>query len=102
MKSFERILRYKVKSRYNFGGVLKTLVSNMLVFHGFPKVSGGPGGFKKVREAARNNFLQFSSKSDLMVRRYGPQTKKVNDLTRNDYYIVNIKIKKDIRTYKKR
>ena len=36
------------------------------------------GGFEKVREAGRMNFLQASSKSELVVPRYD-QTQKVND-----------------------
>ena len=41
----------------------------------FPLVFGGPGGFRKVREAGRNKFLQFSSKSDLMVLSDGKKQK---------------------------
>ena len=33
-------------------------------------VSGGPGEFRKVREAGKNNFLLFSPESDLMVPSY--------------------------------
>ena len=44
---------------------------------GVPEVVGGPGRFRKVREAGRMNFLQVSSKSDLMVRSYDQKTKKI-------------------------
>ena len=50
----------------------------MLVFR-VREVFGGPRGLRKVREASRLNFLQISSKSDLMVPTYDQQTKKVND-----------------------
>ncbi len=43
---------------------------------GFPEVLGGPGGFRKVREAGRTNFMQISSKTDLMVPSYDQTTKK--------------------------
>ena len=33
-------------------------------------VLGGPGRFRKVREAGMMNFQQISSKSDFMVPRY--------------------------------
>ena len=38
-------------------------------------VLGGPGGFRKVREASRKNVLLFSSRSDLMVLSYDKKTK---------------------------
>ena len=44
-----------------------------------PEVVGGPGGFRKVREAGRMNFLHISTKFDLMVPSYDQRTKKVND-----------------------
>ena len=34
----------------------------------FSRCFGGPGGFRKVQEAGRNDFLLFSLKSDSMVR----------------------------------
>ncbi len=43
------------------------------------KVSGGPGGFRKVREADRSNFVQILSKSQVVVPSYDPKTTKVND-----------------------
>ena len=33
----------------------------------FSEVSGGPEGYEKVREAERNSFHLFSSKTDLIV-----------------------------------
>ena len=39
----------------------------------FPEVFGGPAGFGKVRAAGRINFLQLSSKSELMVPSYDQQ-----------------------------
>ena len=46
----------------------------------FSEVFGGPGGFRKVREAGRNNFLLFSPASDFMVPSYGEKATKVNVL----------------------
>ena len=37
----------------------------------------GPGGFRKVREAGRNNSLLFSSKFDVIVPSYEQKTPKV-------------------------
>ena len=51
---------------------------------GFSKVLGGLGGFRKVREANRKNYLLFSSKSDLMVPSCDQNTEKVHH-----YYIHN-------------
>ena len=58
-----------------WGGSKRFGLSNV----GFPQVFGGPGGFRKVREAGRKNFLLFSSGSDFMVPIADHQTKKVND-----------------------
>ena len=41
-----------------------------------PEIFGGPGGFRKVRDTNRNDFISFSSKSDLMVPNY-EKTKQV-------------------------
>ena len=41
---------------------------------GFPEVYVGPGGFKKVREACRNNFHQFSWKLVLGAPSYDQKT----------------------------
>ena len=38
---------------------------------------GDPGGFRKVWEADRKNFLLFSSQSDSMVPSYGEAKNKV-------------------------
>ena len=50
------------------------MVSNIVFFS---EVFGGPGGFRKVREADRKNFLLFSSGSGLMVPSYDQKTKMV-------------------------
>ena len=42
-----------------------------------PEVFGSPGGLRKVREAGGMDFLQISSKSDLMVPSCDPKTKKL-------------------------
>ena len=44
---------------------------------GFWVVFGGPGGFKKLREACRKKIHQFSSKSELMVPSYDRKNKKI-------------------------
>ena len=44
---------------------------------GFSKVLGGPGGFKKVREAGRIHLHLSSSRSDFMVPSYDQKTKKL-------------------------
>ena len=54
----------------------------------FPEVFGGPGDFRKVREANCNNFLLFSSKSDLMVPIHDQKAKNANDKNSNDYFNV--------------
>ncbi len=46
---------------------------------GFSKVFGGPGGFKKLREASRKKIHLISCKLDLMVPSYDQKTKKVNE-----------------------
>ena len=42
---------------------------------GFPESFGGPGRFRKVRETDRLNFLQISSKCDMMMPSYDQKTK---------------------------
>ena len=46
---------------------------------GFLEVFGGPGGFRKVREACRKIVHLVSSKSDGVVPSYDQKTKKVNE-----------------------
>ena len=41
----------------------------------FSLVFGGPGGFRKVQEVYRKNFLLFSSRSDFMVSSYVQKAK---------------------------
>ena len=55
-------------------GVLK---NSGLLNVGFAEVFGGPGGFRKVREAGSKNFLLVSSKSDLMVPSYDQKNRKL-------------------------
>ena len=57
-----------------FGGFEKHRSVNFV----FSIVFAGPGGFGKVREAGRTNFLQISSKSDLMVPSYDRKREKDN------------------------
>ena len=44
----------------------------------FSKVFGGPGGFKKLREASRKKINLISCKLDLMVPSYDQKNKHVN------------------------
>ena len=65
----------------------------------FPDVLEGPGGFRKVREADRNNFLDFSSKMHLMVTSYDQKTKKVHattQLTTIGNYEAHVRIDKEL------
>ena len=43
-------------------------------------VLGGPGGFRKAREAAGMNFLQISSRYDSMAPSYDPKTGLIEGL----------------------
>ena len=52
---------------------------------GFRMVFGGPGGFRKIREADRMNFLQLSSKSDLMISSHDQKANSFYDSKNNDY-----------------
>ena len=54
-------------------GVFEFFVSKTICFS---KVFGGPGGFKKLREASTKNFHLISCKLDLMVPSYDQKTKK--------------------------
>ena len=49
-------------------------------------VFGGPGGHRKVREAARKNINPFVSRSDFMVPSTVMSKNKVNDQRINDYF----------------
>ena len=51
----------------------------------FSEVFEGLGRFKKVREACRNNFHLFSSKSELMVPSYDQRNNSCNVSKSNDY-----------------
>ena len=50
------------------------------LFFGFPQVFLLPSGFKRLREACRKNFHQFSSKTLREIRSYDPKTQKVNEV----------------------
>ncbi len=56
----------------------------------FGVVFGGPGGFKKLREACRKNVHQSSSKSEIMGPSYDRKTKLFNDKKSNDYFNVSV------------
>ncbi len=57
--------------------VVTVFCSNILVFRFAVSLRffGGPGGFRKVGEANRKDFLLVSSKSDLMERSYSKKHK---------------------------
>ncbi len=57
------------------------------LYFGFPAVWGGPGGFRKVREAKRNNFSKFSSKTHVMVPSYD---KKIKKFTTVEFTIIKV------------
>ena len=65
---------FTAKSGFFVVGFFDFFVSRQIVFS---MVFGGPGGFKKLREASRTNFHLISCQLDLMVPSYDQKTKKV-------------------------
>ena len=71
--------RRKIRSKANSRDFFPVFLKNRSLKVGFSQVFGGPGGFRKVREVNRKNFLQVSSKSHGVVTSYDQKTKKLND-----------------------
>ena len=66
-----------------FDGVLKSLVSKLLVFLGFLEVLEG------LERSGRMTFLQISSKSDLMVPSY--DKKQEITIKNNGYFCASVR-----------
>ena len=53
---------------------------------GFPEAFGGPGGFKKLREACRKNFHLVAPLKNSVVTNYDQKNDKINDQKSHDHY----------------
>ena len=74
------VIWLELKGVLGFADLLNILVS---IFFLFSEVVEGPGGFKKLREACRNNFHLSLYRLDLMVPSYDQKPKKLMEKASN-------------------
>ena len=60
---------------------------------GLPGVYLGPRGFRKVREACRNNFHLISCNMDSVVKSYDQNIEFVHEYQIHDYFRLSVTLK---------